>query len=74
MKKTKKKIIILLAVLVVLLFPIPSVYKDGGTRTYTSLTYKIIVWHKMKEPNGYKTGTEIYFFPNNFHDLDYYVK
>ena len=50
------------------LIPVKKVYEDGGTQTYTALTYKVIVW---KQIDG-KTGTEFYIFPNNFHQLDYY--
>ena len=66
----KKKLIIVFAVItaVLLLIPVRKVYEDGGTQTYTSLTYKVIVW---KQIDG-KTGTEFYIFPNNFHQLDYY--
>ena len=53
---------------VLLLIPVRKVYEDGGTQTYTSLTYKVIVW---KQIDG-KSGTEFYLFPNNFHQLDYY--
>jgi len=66
----KKKFIIVFAVIavVLLLIPVKKVYEDGGTQTYTSLTYKIIVW---KQIDG-KFGMEFYIFPNNFHPLDYY--
>ncbi len=66
----KKKLIIVFAVMAValLLIPVRKVYEDGGTQTYTSLTYKVIVW---KQIDG-KSGTELYLFPNNFHQLDYY--
>ena len=66
----KKKLIIVFAVIAValLLIPVRKVYEDGGTQTYTSLTYKVIVW---KQIDG-KSGTEFYLFPNNFHQLDYY--
>ena len=66
----KKKLIIVFAVIaaVLLLIPVRKVYEDGGTQTYTSLTYKVIVW---KQIDG-KSGTEFYLFPNNFHQLDYY--
>ena len=59
----KKKLIIVFAVIavVLLLIPVRKVYEDGGTRTYTSLTYKVIVW---KQIDG-KSGTEFYIFPNN---------
>ncbi len=65
-----KKISIVFAVAAVILFLIPvrKVYEDGGTQTYTSLVYKVIIW---KQIDG-KTGTEFYIFPNNFHQLDYY--
>ena len=68
----KKKLIIVFAVIAValLLIPVRKVYEDGGTQTYTSLTYKVIVW---KQIDG-KSGTEFYIFPNNFHQLDYYGK
>ena len=52
------------------LIPVRKVYEDGGTQTYTSLTYKVIVW---KQIDG-KSGTELYIFPSNFHQLDYYGK
>ena len=75
MKKLNSRIIrIILIILVILLFPIPNIYKDGGTKTYTSLTYKIIVWNHFNEPDVIKTGTEVYFFPSNFHNLDYYLQ
>ena len=66
----KKKLIIVFAVIAVilLLIPVKKVYEDGGTQTYTSLIYKVIVW---KQIDG-KTGTEFYIFPDNFHQLDYY--
>ena len=66
----KKKLIIVFAVIVVilLLIPVKKVYEDGGTLTYTSLTYKVIVW---KQIDG-KTGTEFHIFPDNYHQLDYY--
>ena len=60
-------IVILLAVLVI---PIPScVYKDGGTREYTALTYKIVDWNRL---NGYTAydKTRVYFFPYNFKSID----
>ncbi|MBQ7800631.1 MAG: hypothetical protein IJ370_09065 [Oscillospiraceae bacterium] len=68
-----KKIIAVIAVLALLLTPYVEVYKDGGTRTFTSLTYKIIIWKELPAVDGnHKTGTEIYFFPNNFFDLSHY--
>lgn len=69
----KKTIIII--VLLVLLFPIKFQYMDGGTKEYKALTYQIIKWHAINEnyESGYKTGTEVHFFPNNFRSIDYYM-
>ena len=66
--KKKLSIVFAVAAVVLLLIPVKKVYRDGGTQTYTSLTYKVIVW---KQIDG-KTGTKLYMFPNNFHQLDYY--
>ena len=47
----KKKIwipILIVAVIAILVIPIPTgTYKDGGTREYTSLTYKIVDWNRL---------------------------
>lgn len=71
--KTKKWIPIVIAVLLaILVIPIPiGVYKDGGTRAYTALTYKIVVWNRLGavEDNAYDK-TKVYFFPNNFKSID----
>lgn len=69
-----KKIIALILTIVIiaiLFIPIPSdVAKDGGTKSYSSLTYKIVVWNKFS--NSYKPykNTSIYFIPYNFYSLD----
>lgn len=39
-----------------------KIYEDGGTLTYSSLTYEIIIWRSV---NG-KNDIEFYFFPENF--------
>ena len=68
----KKKIWILIgaALLAVLLIPIPTgVCKDGGTREYTALTYKIIDWNRLTDDGIYEK-TNIYFFPYNLKSID----
>ncbi len=69
----KKKIllIILAAVLVAALFvPVPKgVYKDGGTREYAALTYKIVDWNRISADGVYE-ATRVYWFPNNFKSID----
>ncbi len=39
---------ILLTLVLILFLPIPrGSYDDGGTREFTALTYKIVVWNKL---------------------------
>ena len=72
--RLKRIILLIIIILIILLFPIKSQYKDGGTITYTSLTYKIIKWYRLDEyyKNGLKIATDVYLFPKNFKPLDYY--
>lgn len=69
----KKKIIIpviIVVVLAILFVPIPSgAYKDGGTRAYSALTYKIVDWNRLTGDSTYDK-TRLYFFPNNFKSID----
>ena len=69
----KKKIIVILiivGILAVLFTPIPSgVYKDGGTRVYSALTYKIVDWNRISSYGLYEKNS-VYFFPNNFRTID----
>ncbi len=68
----KKKIIIILIIvslLAVLFTPIPiGVYRDGGTRVYSALTYKIVDWNRITGESTY-SKTHVYFFPNNFKSI-----
>lgn len=69
----KKRIVIILMViglLAVLFTPIPTgVYKDGGTRVYSALTYKIVKWNRFAGESVY-SKTRVYIFPNNFKHID----
>lgn len=67
-KKTKIVILsVLFIILLVLLVPVPSeVYKDGGTRTYTALTYKIVKWRVLVDANYKYENTSVFWFPDNF--------
>ncbi len=68
MKKTTKAIILL--IVVILLFPVPSgVYKDGGTRAYTSLTYKIVKWNRLTESGETYEKLRFYPIPFNFFSI-----
>ena len=69
----KKKIRICIAgvvLLAILFVPIPSgTYKDGGTRAYSALTYKIVKWQRDTGSDVYK-ATKVYWLPNNFKSID----
>jgi len=69
----KKKIwipVVIFILLAILVIPIPTgVYKDGGTREYTALTYKIVDWNRITVDSVYDR-THIYFFPDNFKSID----
>ena len=79
----KKKIIVIVSVvllLLILFLPIPrGTYKDGGTKDYLALTYRIVVWNRLTyAPGGDAsegaTGayhkTSVFWFPNNFKSID----
>ena len=70
MKKKLWILAILVVLLAVLVIPIPTgVYKDGGTREYTALTYKIVDWNRLTA-NGVYDATRVYWFPHNFQSID----
>ena len=79
----KKKIILIAAIVLVLLIlflPIPrGTYRDGGTRDYCALTYRIVVWNRLTDaPGGAASGgepgvyhkTSVFWFPDNFKTID----
>lgn len=78
MKKTV--IFVILAVLLILFVPIPrGTLEDGGTRDYSALTYRLIVWNKLlaeQNPDG-SAGevsvyhkTSVYWFPDSLKPID----
>ena len=66
----KIRLIIITILIIVLLFPKYEIYEDGGTKAYTSLAYKLILWNEIEG----KQGMELYFFPRNFYNLSYCTK
>ena len=70
----KKKVwipIVIVVLLAILVIPIPTgVYKDGGTREYTALTYKVVDWNRLTDDGSTYSATKVYFFPNNFRSID----
>lgn len=70
----KKKIwlpIIIALLIAILIIPIPTgIYRDGGTREYTAMTYKIVNWRHLYGDEEIYDTTKVYFFPNNLKSLD----
>ena len=70
----KKKIwipILIIVALIVLFFPFSvEIYKDGGTRSHASLTYRVVQWSKFIEGRDLFKKTSVYFFPHNFKSID----
>lgn len=67
----EKIIIICIIVVLILIIPIPTgKARDGGTKTYTALTYKIVVWHHFCDDDKVFAETKVYFFPSNYLSLD----
>jgi len=68
----KKWWILVVGILLLLLIPIPTGnYKDGGTKEYTALTYKIVKWNRIIDESQTYSKTKIYPFPLNFKSIDY---
>ena len=68
----KKKFWIVLAIIVLLILTIPipiGPAKDGGTKRYAALTYKIVDWNHLYDNGEIYDDTEIYLFPLNFMEL-----
>lgn len=75
--KKKRILLIIVSILLLLVIPIPTgVYKDGGTRVFSALTYKIVDWNRMygeSDASGevlYHDKLSVYPFPMNFMSID----
>jgi len=67
----KKKLLLFVALILILFTPVPSpVYKDGGTRAYTALTYKIVRWQRLQDSGEAFKKTKVYPVPLNFLTID----
>ena len=68
--KRKTYIIILVILILAGFIPIPgTTYRDGGTKEYNALTYKIVVWNRLRDWGTYHK-TSVYWIPNNFRSID----
>lgn len=70
--KKKWLFFIIIVIVIILVFPIKKVANDGGTVVYSSAIYKVIKWNRLRTHEENKKGTEVYWFPENLHSLDYY--
>lgn len=62
--------LVILVMAVILFVPVPTgLYKDGGTRVYSALTYRIVDWNRITG-SGLYDQTRVYFFPDNFRSVD----
>ena len=72
--KKRYLFLIIAVVLLISVFPCYSgMYKDGGTKVYSALTYKIVKWKRITHYNGVDVtyvDTKVYFFPHNFKGID----
>ena len=58
-------------ILLFLIIPIPGGrYRDGGTKEYKALTYKIVVWNRLLGEGSTCHKTSVFWFPNNFKSID----
>ncbi len=71
MKKKKWAVLtVVLGALCILFLPIPSgTYKDGGTREYRALTYKVVSWKRLLGDSIYEK-TRIYLIPDCYRSVD----
>lgn len=68
--KKRLWIIVIIVLFAVLLTPIPSgTFRDGGTSSYTALTYKIVHWNRLTGDSTYEK-TRMYWGENVFKSLD----
>ena len=69
-KKIFFTVIVVNSLLAILFFPIPTgTLNDGGTRVYSALTYKIVVWNRTTDDGIYE-NTKVYFGEARFQDIN----
>ena len=58
-EKADQITIIIIIIALILLFPTPLRYNDGGTVKYQAVLYSITDYNALKGVDGYDTGIEI---------------
>lgn len=70
MKKKWILTIIVIFLLVILFVPMPTgTYRDGGTKTYSALTYKIVKWNRRIDDGVYEK-TKVYFLGDRYKSME----
>ena len=71
MKKKRIFTIITIIIFALLIIPIPAFYRDGGTKAFTAVLYRVVVWNEHREDGtAGRTGAEVHFIPRNFRNID----
>ena len=69
-KKIWIPIVVAVVILAVLFVPIPNgQMKDGGTKVYSALTYKIVDWNRLYNDGTY-SATKVYFGADAWKSVD----
>ena len=69
-RKVFLMILVVLLLVAALFVPIPKgPYKDGGTREYAALTYKVVDWNRISADGVYDV-TKTYWFPDSLKSID----
>ena len=69
--KRRKTVLVLIFIALLLFTPIPKgTYRDGGTKDYMALTYRIVVWNRLVGEGNIYHKNSVYWFPVNFRSID----
>ena len=72
-RKRKAVLIGIVAILLILLFPIPdndASMDDGGTRGYTAMTYQLVRWNRIMPSEEVYDKWAIYWFPKRHKSIE----
>lgn len=61
-----------IVILLILFVPLKIQYRDGGTVEYRAIAYRYIKWNTIRNDGSPLKQSELHWFPNNFHSLEYY--
>ena len=61
-----------IGILLILFVPTKTQCNDGGTIEYRTIAYRYIKWNLLREDTTYYKSNDLYWFPKNFHSIEYY--